>query len=145
MSERTNYSTNSPFEPLRGYSRAVRVGEHLYISGTTALTATGEVSAPGDAYEQTKYVLGLVRKILRQAGFELGDVVRTRLFVTNLARWDEYAKAHREFFESTRPASAIVQVSRLVDPRLVLELEVDAVKGCSDAKVVQISYGEEGS
>lgn len=128
--ERVNLSSGSALEPLRGYSRAVRAGTHLFISGTTAVDESGEVVFAGDAYEQTKFILMRVRDILAAAGFELRDVVRTRLFVTNMAKWDEYARAHREVFESIRPASSIVQVVKLVDPRLVIEMELDAVRGC---------------
>jgi len=127
--ERTNFSTRSPWEPLRGYSRAVRVGDHLFISGTTAMGEGGIVVGAGDAYEQTKYIVTVIKKILAAANFSIEDVVRTRLFITNMAKWDEYAKAHREAFENVRPASAIVQVAKLVDPRLLIEMEVDALKG----------------
>ena len=129
--ERTNFSSKSPWEPLRGFSRAVLVGDHLYISGTTALGEQGQVFGVGDPYEQTKYVIGTVKKILAVSGFTLQDVVRTRLFITAMPRWDDYARAHREAFEAIRPASSIVQVQKLVDPRLMLEMEVDAVRNCS--------------
>jgi enamine deaminase RidA (YjgF/YER057c/UK114 family) len=138
--KRINYSSNSPWEPIRGYSRAVRVGDHLFISGTTAVAPGGTVIAPNEAYEQTKYVLTLVKKILSTAGFSLEDVVRTRMFVTNMAKWDEYARAHREVFEMVRPASSIVQVTKLVDPRLVLEMEVEALRGATE--VSSISLGD---
>lgn len=128
--ERHNYASGSPWEPLRGFSRAVRVGENLYISGTTAMTASGEVVAAGDAYEQTKYVISTIKKILSSAGFSPSDVVRTRLYVTDISKWDDYARAHREAFERIRPASSLVQVTKLVDPRLLLEMEVDAIRGC---------------
>lgn len=128
--ERVNISSGSALEPLRGYSRAVRAGDHLYVSGTTSVDEAGEVVFAGDAYEQTKYVLMRIRDILSTAGFDIRDVVRTRLYVTNMARWDEYARAHREVFEAIRPASSIVQVVKLVDPRLVIEMEVEAIRGC---------------
>ena len=88
------------------------------------------VVGAGDAYEQTRYVISVVRRILAAANFKMSDVVRTRLYITNMGKWDEYARAHREAFEKIRPASSIVQVTKLVDPRLMLEMEVDAVKGC---------------
>jgi enamine deaminase RidA (YjgF/YER057c/UK114 family) len=138
--ERVNFATRSPWEPLRGYSRAVRVGDHLFISGTTAVAAGGSVIGIGDPYEQTRYVIGLVKEILAASGFRITDVVRTRLFVTNMAKWDDYARAHREAFETIRPASSIVQVSKLVDPRLLLEMEVDAVRGCDRVKHESIAY-----
>jgi enamine deaminase RidA (YjgF/YER057c/UK114 family) len=127
--ERINFSSKSVWEPLRGYSRAVQVGDTLYISGTTAVDAKGEVVAAHEPYEQTRFIINRVRDILAAAGFKMSDVVRTRLFVTNLSNWEDYAKAHRDAFETIRPASSIVQVARLVDPRLTIEMEVEAIKG----------------
>jgi enamine deaminase RidA (YjgF/YER057c/UK114 family) len=95
--ERTNISGGVPWEPLRGYSRAVRVGDTLYVSGTTATDRDGSVFAPGDSYEQSKYVILKIFKILEDAGFRPQDVVRTRLFVTDISQWERYARAHREF------------------------------------------------
>lgn len=137
---RTNLVSRSPLEPLRGYSRAVQVGDHLYISGTTAMNYKGDVVAPGDAYEQTKSVLGAIKTILTSRGFSLQDVVRTRLFVTNISKWEDYARAHREVFQTVRPASSMVQVVKLVDPRLVVELEVDAIRGLEMQDTVSIEY-----
>ena len=127
--ERINFSSKSVWEPLRGYSRAVQVGEQLFVSGTTAVDAKGEVVAPNEPYEQTRFVINRIREILSAAGFKISDVVRTRLFVTNISRWEDYAKAHRDAFETIRPASSIVQVARLVDPRLTIEMEVEAIRG----------------
>jgi enamine deaminase RidA (YjgF/YER057c/UK114 family) len=135
---RTNILSGSPLEPLRGYSRAVVAGDTMWISGTTAMTAQGDIVAPGDAYEQTKAILTSVRSILQSKGFQLSDVVRTRLFVTNIAKWEDYARAHREFFEKIRPASSMVQVAKLVDARLMIEMEVDAVRGFSELDQVAI-------
>jgi enamine deaminase RidA (YjgF/YER057c/UK114 family) len=104
------------------------------------MNSKGEVSAPGDAYEQTKTVLSAIKSILTSRGFSMGDVVRTRLFVTNMSKWDDYARAHREFFETVRPASSMVQVVKLVDPRLVVELEVDAIRGVASHEAVTIDY-----
>jgi len=137
---RTNIASGSPFEPLRGYSRAVQVGEALYISGTTAMNANGDVVAPGDPYQQTKHILSSIRSILTSRNFQMSDVVRTRLFVTNIARWDDYARAHREVFEHVRPASSLVQVVKLVDPRLVVEIEVEALRGASEVSSVTVSF-----
>lgn len=137
---RTNILSGSPLEPLRGYSRAVEIGEQLWISGTTAMTAKGEVVAPGDPYEQTKAILNAVKAILFTRGFHVSDVVRTRLFVTNIARWEDYARAHREVFENVRPASSMVQVAKLVDPRLVVELEVEAFRGATKSDNISIEY-----
>jgi enamine deaminase RidA (YjgF/YER057c/UK114 family) len=139
-SVRTNIFSRSPFEPLRGYSRAVQVGDHLFVSGTTAMNYKGEVTAPGDAYEQTKTVLSSIKTILTSRGFSMQDVVRTRLFVTNMTKWEDYARAHREVFETVRPASSMVQVVKLVDPRLVVELEVDAIRGATMQDVATIEY-----
>ncbi len=136
---RTNIFSGSPLEPLRGYARAVVVGNSMWISGTTAMTAKGDIVAPGDAYEQTKAVLNSVRTILQSKGFQLSDVVRTRLFVTNIAKWEDYARAHCEFFEKIRPASSLVQVAKLVDARLMIEMEVDAVKGCTEVEQIMLS------
>ena len=142
--ERVNFASRSPWEPLRGYSRAVRVGEVLYVSGTTAIADGGAVVGAGDAYEQTRYVISILRKILASAGFKMSDVVRTRLYITNMAKWDEYARAHREVFEKIRPASSIVQVTKLVDPRLMLEMEAEAVRGCELVESLTIgASGEE--
>lgn len=139
-SVRTNILSRSPFEPLRGYSRAVQVGDQLFVSGTTAMNYKGEVTAPGDAYEQTKTVLSSIKTILTSRGFSMQDVVRTRLFVTNMSKWEDYARAHREVFETVRPASSMVQVVKLVDPRLVVELEVDAIRGATMQDVATIEY-----
>jgi enamine deaminase RidA (YjgF/YER057c/UK114 family) len=128
---RTNIASGSPFEPLRGYSRAVQLDNHLFISGTTAMTNQGDVAHPGDAYQQTKTILASVKHILIKRGFSTSDVVRTRLFVTNIVAWDDYARAHQEVFGSIRPASSMVQVAKLVDPRLVIEIEVDAIRGAT--------------
>lgn len=136
---RTNIASGSPFEPLRGYSRAVRLGDHLFISGTTAMTAQGDVAAPGDPYQQTKTALASIKEILYQQGFAVSDVVRTRLFVTNIVRWDDYARAHREIFENVRPASSMVQVAKLVDPRLCIEIEVEAIRGATDVEDTSIA------
>lgn len=137
---RTNIASGSPFEPLRGYSRAVQVGDALYVSGTTAMNANGDVVAPGDPYQQTKHILSSIRSILASRNFQMSDVVRTRLFVTNIARWDDYARAHREVFEHVRPASSLVQVVKLVDPRLVVEIEVEALRGASEVSSVTVSF-----
>jgi enamine deaminase RidA (YjgF/YER057c/UK114 family) len=108
----------------------VRAGNQLFISGTTAIDAKGEVIASGNPYEQTKYIIAKCKDVLATAGFVLSDVVRTRLFITQMTSWDEYARAHREAFGEIRPASGIVQVTKLVDPRLTIEMEMDAILGC---------------
>lgn len=138
VKKRQNVASGNPWEPIRGYSRAVVVEDQIYISGTTAVDKKGEVFFPNESYEQTKFVLLKIKEILLAQGFEMSDVVRTRLYVTNINKWDDYAKAHREFFESVRPASSIVQVSRLIDPRLVVEIEVDAIRGCQKAEQLEL-------
>jgi len=140
MTDRINIASGSPWEPLRGYSRAVQAGDQLFIAGTTAMSDAGDVFAAGDPYQQTRYVLQKILKVLEKAGFAKMDVVRTRLFVTNIGQWSEYARAHREVFETIRPASAIVQVTKLVDPRLVLEMEVDAVRGCELGESITVDF-----
>ncbi|MCO6429962.1 MAG: RidA family protein [Deltaproteobacteria bacterium] len=136
--ERINIASGTPWEPLRGYSRAVKAGDNLFISGTTAMTPNGDVIGGADVYEQTRYVIKVIKEVLSEAGFSISDVVRTRLFVTNIQKWEEYARAHSEAFDAVRPASSIVQVTRLVDPRLLLEMEVDAIKGCELTKSIKL-------
>ncbi len=135
--KRINISSGTPWEPLRGYSRAVQVGESIFVSGTTALGNDG-VTGGDSPYLQTKFVIERIRAVLTKRGFSLSDVVRTRLFVTDLSRWDDYALAHREFFAEIRPASSIVEVSRLVDPRMLVEIEVDAIRGATTVEVDSI-------
>ena len=137
---RTNIASGSPFEPLRGYSRAVQVGNQLFVSGTTAMNSQGEVAAPGDPYLQTRTALAAIKTILASRNFQLSDVVKTRLYVTNVARWDDYARAHREVFERVRPASSLVQVAKLVDPRLVVEIEVEAIRGITDTQNESVQF-----
>lgn len=138
---RTNIASGSPFEPLRGYSRAVQVGDHLFISGTTAMTPQGDVAAPGDPYAQTKTALTSIKSVLASRGFSVADVIRTRLFVTNIVKWEDYARAHCEVFGTIRPASSMVQVSKLVDPRLVIEIEADAIRGASEVMDTSVTLG----
>jgi enamine deaminase RidA (YjgF/YER057c/UK114 family) len=136
---RINLSSGTPWEPMRGYSRAVVVNDQIFISGTTSVDDRGDVIYPNQPYEQTRYVLNKIRSILSSQGFRLDDVVRTRLFVTNINFWDEYARAHREVFDSIRPASGVVQVTRLTDPRLLIEIEADGIRGLSIPTTIQIT------
>jgi enamine deaminase RidA (YjgF/YER057c/UK114 family) len=121
------FATSTEWEPFIGYSRAVRVGDHIFISGTTATNAAGAIVAPGDAYAQTIQVLENLRTALERAGATLADVVRTRMFVTDISRWKEYGRAHGEFFRDIRPTTSMIEVSSLIDPLMLIEIEADAL------------------
>lgn len=142
VEKRINYSSGLAWEPLRGYSRAVLVGETLYISGTTAVTESGDVIGIGDAYIQTKQVIRTARQVLRKAGFTIEEVVRTRMYVSDISKWSKYARAHREVFERVRPASSIVEVSALMDPRIMIEMEFEAVRGAQPVETELIELPE---
>jgi enamine deaminase RidA (YjgF/YER057c/UK114 family) len=120
-------SSGSPWESKVSYSRAVKVGNTVEVSGTTAVI-NGEVQHKGNLYEQTKTALAIIEKALEEAGMDLHDVVRTRMYVTDIARWEEAGKAHGEFFVHIRPATTMVEVSRLVDPEMLIEIEATAIK-----------------
>ncbi len=127
MKERKHVSTGTPWEKVHGYSRALRVGNLVYVSGTTASDEQGNVIGVGNVYTQTSYALQKVERALHEAGARLEDVVRTRLFVTDISQWEEVSRAHAEYFGAIRPVSTMVQVSQLVDPKHMVEIEVDAV------------------
>ena len=132
--QRKNFSSGAKWEDIVGYSRAVLIGDQLEISGTVATDESGTVGK-GDFYLQTKFILQKIERVLRQAGFEMKDVIRTRMFVTDISHWEEVGRAHGEFFKDIKPATSMIQISALIDPDYLVEIEVTALRGYNDSSI----------
>ena len=129
--------SGAPWESRVGYCRAVRAGQHIYVTGTAAVADDGGVFAPGDAYEQANRCFGIIERALDDLGADLSCIVRTRMFVTDISRWEEFGRAHGEFFGAHPPATSMIEVKALIDPQMLIEVEADAV--CDDSTPLQQS------
>ena len=127
MSTRINYSSGSKWEDIVGYSRAVKIGNVIEVTGTVASGDDGKVVGKDDAYAQTKFIYQKIEKVLQQAGAAMKDVVRVRMFVTDISQWQEYGKAHSEFFKTIKPCNTMVEVSALIEPDYMIEIEATAI------------------
>lgn len=124
---RTNYSSGAVWEDIVGYSRAVKIGNTIEVTGTVAVDENNELVGAGDAYNQTKFILQKIEAVLQQAGASLQDVVRTRMFVTDISHWEEYGRAHGEFFKAIKPCTSMIEVKGLIAPEYLIEIEATAI------------------
>ncbi len=125
--QRTNYSSGAKWEDIVGYSRAVKIGNLIEVTGTVAVDDNNNLVGKDDAYSQTKFIIEKIEGVLKRAGASLQDVVRTRMFVTDIARWEEYGKAHGEFFGQVKPCTSMIEVKGLIDPDYLIEIEASAI------------------
>lgn len=125
--ERTNYSSGARWEDIVGYSRAVKVGSLVEVTGTVAVNDEGDTVGQGDAYVQTRFIIEKIESVLQKAGASLKDVIRTRMFVTDISRWEEYGRAHGEFFSAIKPCTSMIEVKGLIDPEYLIEIEATAI------------------
>jgi len=125
--ERINYSSGAKWEEIVGYSRAVKIGNIIEVTGTVSVDDNNELIGEDNAYAQTKFIISKIEKVLQRAGAELKDVVRTRMFVTDISRWEEYGKAHGEFFKDIRPCTSMIEVKGLIAPEYLIEIEATAI------------------
>ena len=125
--QRTNYSSGAKWEDIVGYSRAVKIGNVVEVTGTVAVDENNLLVGKGNAYEQTKFIISKIEKVLQQAGASLNDVVRTRMFVTDISRWEEYGRAHGEFFKDIKPCTSMIEISSLIEGDYMIEIEATAI------------------
>lgn len=125
--KRTNYFSGAKWENIVGYSRAVKIGNVIEVTGTVSVDENNDLIGGNDAYEQAKFIIQKIEKVLQNAGASLKDVVRTRMFVTDISRWEEYGKAHGEFFKDIRPCTTMIEVSKLISPEYLIEIEATAI------------------
>ncbi|HUR64924.1 MAG TPA: RidA family protein [Chitinophagaceae bacterium] len=125
--ERINYSSGAKWEEIVGYSRAVKIGNIIEVTGTVAVNENNDLVGGNNAYEQTRFIIGKIERVLKDAGASLKDVVRTRMFVTDISRWEEYGKAHGEFFKDIKPCTSMIGVKELIAPEYLIEIEATAI------------------